>query len=60
MAELTCSEFKGILLSLYVDLKIFNKLSDLMAVRGRIKVKPYNRKQHFAGNRYNLIIGEQV
>jgi len=31
VAALTCSEFKGILLSLYDDLKVFNKLSDLMA-----------------------------
>ncbi len=31
MAESTCSEFKGILLSLYEDLKVFNKLSELIA-----------------------------
>jgi hypothetical protein len=31
MAELTCSEFKGILLWLYEDLKVFNKLRGLIA-----------------------------
>jgi hypothetical protein len=31
VVALTCSELKGILLSLYDDLKIFNKFSDLMA-----------------------------